>query len=65
MHWEALHLLNSPALLCRSADEFVAGIEQMLHQPADRQRLRQFAAGHDWKIQVGRLLDLLEVSCAA
>jgi glycosyltransferase involved in cell wall biosynthesis len=59
MHWEALGQLDSPARLCGSADDFADAIRRTLQEPRDRQRLRDFAARHDWGLQVSRLLGML------
>ncbi|HXG12347.1 MAG TPA: glycosyltransferase [Gemmataceae bacterium] len=59
VQWEALRRLGSPARLCTSADEFAGAVRRVLSESPDRLRYRQFAARHDWKLQVARLLEML------
>ncbi len=47
--WEALRRMNSPAVLCRSREEFVAGLEQELSAQRGKSLFQEFARRHDWR----------------
>ena len=59
VQWQALRQLGSPARLCATADDFADAVRRSLQEVPDRGQLRQFAARHDWRIQAGRLLEML------
>jgi hypothetical protein len=54
--WEELRLLGTPAHLCRSADEFIRQLADVLSSASDRASYRQFAAATDWSRRTEELL---------
>lgn len=57
--WDELRLLDSPARLCRTRDQFVASLEDVLQTPPPKAYLRAYAASRDWAHSAGTLLDLI------
>lgn len=47
--WQELELLDSPAKLCRSADEFVRAIELALAEGDEKSRFYDFAEQANWR----------------
>jgi glycosyltransferase involved in cell wall biosynthesis len=58
--WEEVRRLNSPAHVCASADEFIAGLRLALTERGDPVAYRAFAARFDWTACVQRLLEALD-----
>jgi len=58
--WEEIESLNTPALVCDSADQFVATIRQAAHEPGDPEARRRYAARFDWQNRVTALLEALQ-----
>lgn len=59
--WEELRLLDSPAFLCRTADDYVAAVRRAITSPPDRATSIAFARAADWRGRVDQLLDALEL----
>lgn len=59
--WEEIERLGSPAILCRSRDDFVRGLDAALAQPRHDPARTAFAAQHDWASRVDALLDALQI----
>lgn len=57
--WEELRLLDSPARLCRTREQFLAALTEVLRTPPPKARLREYAAGIDWANSAKALLDLI------
>ena len=62
VEWETLRRLESPARLCGTADDFAEGIRGALDEPRQAERYRSYAAQHDWKTQVQRLLSMVDLA---
>ena len=60
--WEELRLLNSPALLCRSAEDFCTALRTTMENGCDREQLRTFARDADWGSRLRAMMNALEVS---
>jgi glycosyltransferase involved in cell wall biosynthesis len=60
--WEEIRRVNSPARLCETADQFIAGIGQALAERGDPKSFRQYASGFDWKHRVPELLGAFTTS---
>jgi glycosyltransferase involved in cell wall biosynthesis len=58
--WDEVRRLNSPAHVCATADEFVAGLRTALAERGDPACYRDFAASFDWNTCVQHLLDALD-----
>lgn len=52
IEWEELAHLESPASLCRGADEFIGAVERAISQPPDKIELQRYASRHDWERRV-------------
>ena len=59
--WPELASLDSPAILARSGDEFVAGIRQALTSPLNRPAARTFVESATWGQRIGTLLEALDL----
>jgi glycosyltransferase involved in cell wall biosynthesis len=59
--WDELESLGSPALLCGSADEFVASIRSAIAQSPHPSPGREFARRADWAARLTKLLAELEL----
>ena len=59
--WDELRTLASPAVLCRTADEFAAGIEEACASKPDRQAMLDYASRADWRFRVEALLQSLDL----
>jgi glycosyltransferase involved in cell wall biosynthesis len=59
--WAELSRLEAPAVLCRSAEEFAAGVRRCLAQPRAVDSWRAYAAGHAWEDRARRLVEILEL----
>jgi glycosyltransferase involved in cell wall biosynthesis len=57
--WEAIEDLETPARLCRTADEFVAALRQAVSDPGDRDRFRRYASRFAWTTRVKALQTML------
>lgn len=57
--WKELELINSPAVLCRTTDDFVNGISKALSGNVSPDLLAQYACRHDWSKRVDQLLTAL------
>jgi glycosyltransferase involved in cell wall biosynthesis len=57
--WEEIRTVNSPAILCASAEQFIKGIRQALSDPGDPKSLRRYASKFDWNQRVPELLSVL------
>jgi glycosyltransferase involved in cell wall biosynthesis len=65
--WEEIRGVNSPARLCETPEQFIAGIRQALAAPGDPRSYRRYASGFDWNQRVPELLAALgwaERDCA-
>jgi len=58
--WRELETIDSPALLCRSADEFKEGILAALREPQSKQFYQNYAAKQDWSTRGKQLIELLK-----
>jgi glycosyltransferase involved in cell wall biosynthesis len=58
--WDEVRRLNSPAHICTTAEEFIAGIKVALAERGDPAAYRGFASGYDWAACVQKLLDALD-----
>jgi len=54
--WKELELIDSPAVLCRTAQDFIDGINFALSAKISSEQLIGFAAGYDWRKRVDQLL---------
>jgi glycosyltransferase involved in cell wall biosynthesis len=61
VEWDELRSLGSPAMLCRSAQEFVAAIKQAIEQPGNAEERVRFASQADWSKRVSSLLAALNI----
>lgn len=61
--WDELRRLSSPARLCRTREQFVAALTDVLRTPPPKATLRQYAATMDWANSAKALLDLIDVEC--
>lgn len=59
--WEELRLLNSPALLCRSTEEFCNALKTTINQDYNREQLRTFARNADWGSRLCVMMNALEM----
>ena len=57
--WQELQTLSSPALLCRSPEEFVQAVEQVCRGRVDRDVLVSYAERADWRQRTTALLEAL------
>lgn len=55
--WAELRNLESPAVLCRTAEEFVDGITTAISNPGDPTARMRYAQKADWKNRVSNLID--------
>ncbi len=58
--WKELELMESPALLCSSKDEFVASIDTVLSRGWDALMSKEYAKLHDWSRRYTHLMRVLE-----
>ncbi len=58
-HWQELEAIQSPAFLCKTANEFKNAIQSALANP-DSSPHRNYAKQHDWSIRAKLLIELLE-----
>ncbi|MBP8154962.1 MAG: glycosyltransferase [Nitrospira sp.] len=58
--WRELERLQSPAMLCESAEQFVTAIESCVTREPQRALYRAYAEQADWKHRVSRLLQLAQ-----
>lgn len=58
--WRELERLQSPAMLCESAEQFVTAIESCVTREPQRELYRAYAEQADWKHRVSRLLQLAQ-----
>jgi glycosyltransferase involved in cell wall biosynthesis len=58
--WTAIRRINSPARLCRTADEFAAALRRAADDPGDRDAYRRYAAAEDWGRRAETLLQALD-----
>jgi glycosyltransferase involved in cell wall biosynthesis len=63
--WKELARLNSPAHLCRGAEDFVVAIQQALAKRPAKSMLQAYAAANDWDERVVVILEELGVQRAA
>lgn len=59
--WEELAGLGSPAILCRTPDEFIAGVRKAISEPRDEAAALAFARGADWSERTRALIDQLGI----
>jgi len=59
--WEELRLLKSPALLCRTGEDFSKALRTALENGCDREQLRTFARDADWGSRLRVMLNGLEI----
>ena len=57
--WQELELMDSPALLCSSAEEWVHGVERLVAEGGDTALRIDYARSADWS---GRVASLLEAT---
>jgi len=57
--WEELRLLQSPAVLCDSAHDFIEALRSMLSRTVDKQALQDYARAHDWNKAFESFADLI------
>lgn len=60
-HWSEIASLGSPAILCRTADEHVAGIRRVLAGRPDRAIGIAFAAKASWRSRVRSMIKALDL----
>jgi glycosyltransferase involved in cell wall biosynthesis len=60
--WKELTHLNSPAVLCSTADEFAAAIQSSITRPVERTQLLQYAADSEWRRRLAQMLRAMELS---
>lgn len=58
-NWPELENMQSPAILCKSYDEFLQAVRKAISIPPDREELRAYAAKHDWKYSFATLISEL------
>ena len=58
--WDELESLNSPALLCRSAQEFTRALEGELQQPSPPESYIRYAESSDWRSRLNLLTEFLD-----
>ncbi|MGE3163926.1 MAG: glycosyltransferase [Planctomycetota bacterium] len=63
--WQELETLGSPAILCRSREDFLRGLDDALKQPRLDPGRAAFAAQHDWGNRIDRLLEALQFTTSA
>ena len=56
--WKELEQIESPAILCDTAEEFIRAISDATRLTPDRTALVRFASRHDWSQRIDRLLEL-------
>jgi glycosyltransferase involved in cell wall biosynthesis len=56
VEWEELRALRSPAVLCRTREEFIAAVEASVQMPRDRNAYLRFTERADWSARVAVLL---------
>lgn len=61
VRWRALEELNSPAVLCDTAGQFVDGLRHVVQTNFERSRNVEFARAFDWEKQVEKLLNELQL----
>ncbi|MBE0448486.1 MAG: glycosyltransferase, partial [Actinobacteria bacterium] len=61
VEWEELKNINSPAILCQTADQFAQGVADVVKQPHDMEAYVRYAAGQDWSSRIKTISDFLEV----
>jgi glycosyltransferase involved in cell wall biosynthesis len=59
IEWEELQYLKSPALLCRSREDFVSGIRQALSSPPEKTALQRYAADKDWSRTIQKIVEIV------
>lgn len=59
VQWEELERLESPAVLCRDAADFVSAVGSQVER-GGAPELREYARAHDWSLRVADLLEALE-----
>lgn len=62
VEWEELRNINSPALLCKDADEFAEKLRTALAGKGRSERNIAYAEGHDWSRRVKQLLAALSAA---
>lgn len=60
--WEELRLLDSPAYLCRTHDDYVAAMRAALMSPRARETGVAYAKAADWHGRVDQLLEALDLA---
>jgi glycosyltransferase involved in cell wall biosynthesis len=56
MEWEELQALQSPAVLCKTGEEFIAAVAASTRMPRDRSGYSRFTERADWGARVAALL---------
>jgi glycosyltransferase involved in cell wall biosynthesis len=59
--WDEIEAIGSPAVLCRTPDEFLAALRATLAGPRDREAGRRFAMASDWRSRARTMLDALDL----
>jgi glycosyltransferase involved in cell wall biosynthesis len=54
--WEELLALHSPAVLCKTRQDFIAAVDASVRMPPDRNGYLRFAEQADWSARVAALL---------
>jgi glycosyltransferase involved in cell wall biosynthesis len=54
--WDEIRLLNTPARLCTSSEEFVRELRQALANPGDAEQYRRYASRFSWRDRVDAIL---------
>lgn len=57
--WEELRLLDSPARLCRTREQFAAQVADVLNRPPAKAKLQEYASRMDWARSSAALIDLI------
>ena len=58
--WDEMSVLQSPAVLCPTNQEFIQAIERMLNNPGNQDNYIEFARQYDWDTLVERLFRMVE-----
>jgi glycosyltransferase involved in cell wall biosynthesis len=59
--WQELKNLKSPAILCKSSEEFVEGIKLAISKKADKSEYQNYAKTKDWNQTINHLLGILDI----
>jgi hypothetical protein len=59
--WTEIASLGSPAILCRTTDDFVTAIRRVVTRPPDPSAGREFASTATWRSRVRLLIGALDL----